>query len=117
MQSLNSALAKALMESTCYKRTVICILLDKDENVVAVESNRCSPPNDQCPRLSLVTTKQNYPANLCNSEHAEVRALKAATKMPAVAYLIGHRFYCDDCERLLKSYGIKLYVMEDYVNS
>ena len=104
-------LGKVINDSTCLKRSVVCILVDKDERIVAVESNRCSPPNGVCPRLDLVTCKENYPANRCNSEHAEVRALKVAKRMPKRAILIGHRFFCDDCERLLTSYGIELSVL------
>lgn len=102
---------KTINASTCQKRAVVCILVDKNEKVVAVESSRCSPPNGLCPRLSLVTNKENYPPNLCNTEHAEVRALKLAKRIPKRAILIGHTFFCDDCERLLKSYGIELTVL------
>ena len=109
--SLKILMSQAFLNATCQKRVVICVLFDKDGSVVACESNRCSPPNGVCPRLDLVTNKENYPPNHCNSEHAEVRALKLAKRMPTHAVLIGHKFFCDDCERLLKSYGIELEVI------
>jgi hypothetical protein len=109
--SLNTEMTRAFLQATCQKRIVICLMFDKNGGVVSVESNRCSPPNGVCPRLDLVTTKENYPPNRCNTEHAEVRALKLAKRMPTHAVLIGHKFFCDDCERLLKSYGIGMEVM------
>jgi len=109
------AMMSALMESTCQKRKVICILLDKDEKIVAIESNHCNPPNGVCAQLNMVTAKETYPPNRCNSEHAEVRALKLAKRMPKYAVLIGHKFLCDDCERLLTSYGIELTVLGEIV--
>lgn len=109
--SLQGKITQAILEATCQKRVVVCLLFDKVGQVVAVESNRCSPPNGVCPRLDLVTSKENYPPNHCNSEHAEVRALKLAKRMPTHAVLSGHSFFCDDCERLLRSYGIELEVM------
>lgn len=103
----------ASVKSTCLKREVTCIMTDKDNNIVSVEKNQCSPPNGVCPRLNLVTCKENYPPNHCNSEHAEVRALKFAKRMPTKAYLFGHKFYCDECEQLLKGFGIEMFVMGD----
>jgi deoxycytidylate deaminase len=97
----------AAQKSTCQKRSVVCILLDKDNELVAAESNRCSPDSFFCPRLSLTTTKANYPADTCNSEHAEVRAMKVAKRLPKTAIIFGHTFFCDDCEGFLRGMGVE----------
>lgn len=98
--------------STCLKRSVTCVMVDGNGEVLAVESNQCSPPDGICPRLDLTTSKENFPpTTYCQSEHAEVRALKLSKLLPKKAYLFGHKFFCDDCERLLKSYGIELEVV------
>jgi deoxycytidylate deaminase len=92
-------------ESTCQKRSVVCVLLDKNNQPVAVESNRCAPEG-VCPRLSIITNKANYPADTCNSEHAEVRAMKLAKRLPETAIIYGHTFFCDDCENFLRGMGV-----------
>lgn len=110
LNELMNVMTKAT--STCLKREVTCIMTDTDNNVVSVEKNQCTPPDGVCTRLGVVTNKANYlPTTNCNSEHAEVRALKFARRMPARAYLIGHRFFCDDCEQLLRGFGIELHVI------
>lgn len=101
----SEAVQKAVADSTCQKRATVCVLLDKDDNVVAVESNRCSP-DGVCPRLTLITSKTNYPADTCNSEHAEVRAMKLAKGLPKTAIIYGHTFFCDDCEGFLRGMGV-----------
>src|SRR6266498_2197148 len=73
-------------ESTCQKRAVVCVLLDKNNLIVAAESNRCAP-DGVCPRLSRFSTKENYPPDTCNSEHAEVRAMKLAKRPPKTAII------------------------------
>jgi deoxycytidylate deaminase len=92
-------------QSTCQKRAVVCVLLDKDDKIVSIQSNRCSP-DGVCPRLSRFSTKENYPPDTCNSEHAEVRAMKLAKRMPKTAIIFGHTFFCDDCEIFLRGMGV-----------
>ncbi len=112
--NLYNPIVKVMRESTCQKRSVVCILFDGNGQVISMQSSRCNP-KDICPRLDVVTNKENYPLNHCKSEHAEVRALKLTKRMPKKALLIGHRFACDDCERLLKSYGIKVKVLGETI--
>lgn len=112
LADLYSPIVRTMKQSTCQKRAVVCVLFDDKGQVVSMQSNNCNPEG-VCRQLSMVTTKENYPRNGCNSEHAEIRALKLARRMPKRALLIGHNFLCDDCERLLKSYGIEIVVLGD----
>lgn len=105
---MNGLVSAAAAVSTCAKRVTVCVILDALGNVLSCESNRCSPPGGVCSRLGVSNTKENYPAESCNWQHAERRALSAlpAGSVPTKAVLLGHDFYCDDCERALRERGI-----------
>lgn len=105
----SKSLQVAASESTCAKRVTVCALYDGEGNLLAVESNRCSPPGRVCGRLDVANTKQDYPSTAsCNWEHAERRALAAlpAGSAPRQAVLHGHDFYCNECEAALVAAGV-----------
>lgn len=101
---------RTLRESTCLKRMTACALLDEEGELLALASNRCSPPKDGCPRLGLIPERETYPDQVtCNWEHAEMRALSQIKpdKRPITMYLFGHDWPCPQCEEKLRSAGVK----------
>ena len=95
----------------CKKRIVLCILMDDDENVLAVGVNQCSSP-DGCKRLDKTSTPDDYRlnnANDCDSVHAEVDAVGRLwpKDRPTRALITGHDFVCQACRDLLYSHGVR----------
>lgn len=104
--------------STCRKRVTVCAILDADNRVISMESNRCSPPGGVCVRVGVSGTQAAYPKDsTCQWDHAEQRAVLAvpAGSRPARAILYGHDFACDTCIAALASIGIHdLQVIPDF---
>jgi len=98
-------------ESTCLKRVTVCEIYDDKNNLLARESNRYNPPNGNCVRIGLVQSKENYDKESCNWTHAEINAIKALPpeSEPYKAVIIGHSFFCDNCETELKKVGVKIF--------
>ena len=95
--------------STCLKRRIVCILFDEDNDVLAMDSNRCTPPVGGCPRIGIYQIKDaNYNTASCVSEHAETRAIAQLPKgiIPTRAVIMGHDFACPDCEKALNDLGV-----------
>src|SRR6516162_6733267 len=102
-------LEEVAMESTCLKRTTICEIQDKDGIILSRESNRCSPRNGRCARLSTVQDKENYDrVSDCNWVHAEMMAIANLPdgSKPYRALLYGHSFFCKACEDALTERGV-----------
>lgn len=98
------------LESTCQKRIIICEIYDKQNNLLARESNRCSPEGGICHRLGVVQNKDNYDkTSSCNWFHAEMNALHALQEgaKPYKAIIYGHNFICDNCENELLNHGVE----------
>jgi deoxycytidylate deaminase len=101
---------EVVSESTCQKRVTMCEIFDSAGNLLARESNRCSPSGGICHRIGVTNTKQDYPReSYCNWTHAEINAINALNTLdnPHKAILYGHTFLCDNCEAALKAAGIK----------
>lgn len=101
---------EVISECTCKKRVVICELYDKDDNLIARESNRCDV--DECRRIGLVEGKEGYGTIHCDWTHAEIMAIRSLenikpTPKPYRAIIYGHSFACSDCERELKFAGVQ----------
>ena len=96
-------------DSTCQKRVTVCEIYDVDGNLLACESNRCSPIGGVCHRLGIQSVKEGYPSvSTCNWDHAEARAVAAlpADSRPYRAVLYGHEFLCGDCEVKVRGAGV-----------
>lgn len=100
-----NTITQAASQSTCEKRVTVCVLLDANDTVLACESNQCQTP---CQRLSQVTSKSSYPTATCDTDHAELRALRALKPgdRPVRSVLYGHAFYCESCEQALRACGV-----------
>lgn len=99
-------------ESTCQKRTVVCELFDEQGELLARESNRCTPNGGICQRLEVHQNKDSYDVvSHCNWTHAEIMAINALPvgSQPYRALLRGHDFYCIQCENSLKKVGIQIF--------
>lgn len=95
--------------SNCQKRVVVCILYDKDDNIVGTGFNSCTPPEGVCARLQMTQGKTGYTGTECNSTHSEAQALfnmNKAGKKAVRAEVYGHNFACGACEKLLHEAGI-----------
>lgn len=102
----------AINESTCDKRTIVCELYDKDNNLLVRESNRCYPDGGRCHRMNLTQTKENYDIKSnCNWTHAEIMAINALQPHdePKKAIVYGHDFFCESCEYALKMAGVSVF--------
>lgn len=90
-------------EHPCHKRTVTATVrtLDGREFVATNQCHVTAP----CPRAHLPT---GIGYELCNPEHAEVRAVKLAGEAARGATLIleGHTYACDPCKDAAKAAGI-----------
>jgi len=85
-----------------------------------VGSNWCENPQKECPRKNM-KTGEGY--ELCKSicgqkSHAEVDACQKAGEgaRGAALYLIGHYYCCDNCKRVMDSYGIARVVIFNSIN-
>lgn len=107
-------IAHTLALSTCQKRATACVLYDALGNMLACESNQCSPDGGRCTRLGVTNTKADYPTESCNWVHAERRAINAlpSGSLPHRAVLYGHDFYCDACESALRAAGVTVFEVE-----
>jgi deoxycytidylate deaminase len=98
-------------ESTCQKRRVVCELLNDSGERLAIESNRCNPPDGTCVRIGIVSTREGYPVHSeCNWTHAEIMALRAINRTaekPFRAIIYGHNFPCSACELALQVAGVR----------
>ena len=110
LATLIKTLAKT---STCLKRSVVCVILDQNDNVLGFGANYCAPDNGICPRLGIYQNKAEYSDFSCNWEHAEVRAVKSISdqailngRVPMKAIVVGHDFCCPNCEETLKRLGV-----------
>jgi deoxycytidylate deaminase len=109
-EDLTSLISQAAGASTCQKRVVVCALYGASRQLLAIESNRCSPPNGVCCRLATANKEGDYPSNSeCNWEHAEKRAIDSLLEdvRPTMAVIYGHDFACPDCQELLRSRGVR----------
>lgn len=107
---LEDIVLKIAAESTCKKRSVVCVLLSEEGEILACETNLCFPLKGCCTRLNTVNQKVDYPAvSDCNWVHAEVRALSCLEEddKPYTALIYGHNFVCPECERKLRAAGVK----------
>lgn len=102
---------KAAAESTCQKRITVCVIYDKEGNILVVESNRCEPEGGICERLKVVEEKKNYSEKSCNWMHAEIRAVARLFEVnkPYRAVLYGHEFFCINCEKALREAGVEVF--------
>ncbi len=94
----------------CKKRRVYCFIYNKEGSRLAAGYNQCFPPFGECKRMNINQDQDNYTGYECNSIHAEVVAMSLLSKdsKPYKAVLIGHDFYCKDCEAELKKIGVKI---------
>lgn len=105
-----------ISESTCQKRVTVVEIYDKENNLLSRESNRCSPNDGTCQRLSMANNKENYPVeSTCNWTHAEINAIASLPvgSLPYKSILYGHDFYCDKCEKALKNIGVIVFEIEN----
>jgi len=94
----------------CAKVTTTAILITTDGDFF-VGTNWCKNPQTTCPRGDM-PTGQGY--ELCKSiceqpSHAEVDVcLKAGSRAEgSKVILIGHYYACEDCQKVMKKYGVK----------
>src|SRR4051812_42473278 len=93
ISSESRTVEQAATESTCLKRVTVCEILDANRNVLACESNRCSPPDGKCCRMGLVSVKDGYPEySSCRWTHAEEMSINSLPpeSQPVVAVVYGH---------------------------
>lgn len=100
----------------CKKRTVQCLITNKEVGVIA--ENDCDPPGGEC------CSPDRSGGKNCNSIHAENWAAQQwvmyfGRPEPAKAYITGHEYVCDECKALLAKAGVTdwMIVAEDVFNS
>ncbi len=95
----------------CLKRTVRCVIL-RDDGRRFEASNLCEVSGlDACPRADLPTGAQY---DLCHPSHAENEAAKAAAAsadVPGTAFLYGHEYVCEHCQRALTAVNVRKFVI------
>ena len=101
------------MKGKCAKQTTVAVIMNNGEFWVG--SNWCVNPQKVCPRGDL-PTGEGYEMckDICGqSHHAEVDACMNAGDgaRGGTLYLIGHTYCCDDCKRVMDSYGIEKVVI------
>lgn len=109
---IEKLILEAVTRSTCQKRITVCVIYDRDGDVLSVESNRCDPEGGRCHRMGLIQTKGDYDTtSQCNWTHAEMMALKSLPEgsKPYCAVIYGHTFLCDPCEQSLKEAGVEIF--------
>lgn len=102
---------------TCAKRTVVCVLFDRHERLVAIGDNGCLLSQERCPRLP----GEGYDKceSVCLQDgHAEIQALRAARGRGhdltgGTAYILNHYRICDHCRKALTAAGITSIVIPD----
>lgn len=100
---------------TCAKQSVICCLLDEENQIISVGSNWCKNPQEECPRKDF-PTGMGYA--LCSvicqqNAHAEVDALNnlGENTQPKTCILVGHYYCCQGCYEALKKKGVKNFII------
>lgn len=100
----------------CKKQTTVAIIM-KNQQLISIGTNEIKIEIDICPRVEKkMKTGEGYELckNVCGQlTHAEVAAcINAGTNAKGgTLYLIGHTYCCDNCIKVMKSYGIKNFVI------
>ena len=102
------------MIGKCAKQEVIAIIENNGQYWIG--SNYCLTAQDTCPRAGM-PSGEGY--ELCKSvcgqcAHAEIDAVMsgpARSMRDGTLYLIGHRYVCEDCKRVLAAHGINTIVI------
>lgn len=97
------------------KTTPVCVLVDRDQNVVswAAAADGMHPLNRHCDRLMTRGTSYDE-CEWCSPErHAEALALLRCdvSLKKGTAYLWGHFRMCSHCRELLESAGVRRFVL------
>ena len=100
-------------KNKCAKQTVVAVIENNGEYYIG--SNWCDSPQPICPRGDM-PSGEGYDKcrGICEQQnHAEVNAcIKAGNKARGgTLYLYGHYYSCENCKKVMESYGIKKLVI------
>jgi deoxycytidylate deaminase len=95
----------------CLKRAVRCVIV-RDDGRRFEGRNLCEVSGlTACPRADL-PTGERY--DLCRPAHAECEAAVLAfdsQESPGTAYLYGHEYFCQNCQRVLTRINVRTLVI------